>query len=149
SPSTFNLVDDGTGTANKRVYSQVSPGDYTVTENGPPAGYKLDSVTCVVDTGAPDTTASGDAATRKSTIHIASLGEVTCTYVNKLQQGAIKITKTAKNKNLGSGDQPQSGVLFSVTGPSGTFPLTTGADGTACVDHLSFGTYTVTETVPT
>jgi hypothetical protein len=66
--------------------------------------------------------------------------------------GALKIVKTAKNKNLGSGDQPQANVSFTVVGPSpstASQTLTTGSDGTKCVESLAPGSYTVTETVPT
>jgi len=45
------------------------------------------------------------------------------------------------------GTQTLSGAEFSVTGPNSySTTLTTGSDGTACVDHLPFGSYSVTET---
>jgi len=113
----------------------LSPGTYSVSESTIPSGFTLTSATC--DDNSP-----------VSAISLQNLETVTCTFVNTLQRGAIKIIKTQKNKNLGSGDQPQSGVSFTVTGPSGTFTPTTGADGTVCVGNLSFGNYTVTETVP-
>src|SRR5215471_17151773 len=66
-----------------------------------------------------------------------------CTYTNDQQLGAIKVTKVS-TKN---GNPPLAGAKFSVTGPGGfSTTLTTGSDGTACVDKLLFGSYTVTET---
>lgn len=64
--------------------------------------------------------------------------------------GAIEITKTRKHAAAGPGDHPHAGVVFTVSGGGLASPIaaTTGADGTACVDQLPFGTYTVTETVP-
>ena len=59
-------------------------------------------------------------------------------------RGAIKILKLRKHVADGPGDHPQSGVDFTVNG----FTVTTGADGTACVDNLLFGSYTVHEVTP-
>jgi hypothetical protein len=116
----------------------LQPGTYSVSENTPlPLGFVQTSAIC--DDGSP-----------VSAISLQNNETVTCTFTNTLQQGAIKITKTAKNKNLtppAVGDPPQAGVVFSVSGHTGT--VTTGTDGTACVDGLSFGNHTVTETVPT
>jgi Prealbumin-like fold domain len=72
-------------------------------------------------------------------------------FVHLATCGALKVHKTAKNKTLGSGDQPQSGVTFTVTNSSGTTVATliTGTDGTDCTEALAPGSgYTVTETVP-
>ena len=143
-PSSFDLDDDADpALSNTQVYPNVTPGSYTVTE-GALNGYVLTSLVCnsggVQDGVNP----------YKANITLGNGGDVTCTYTNTLQQGAIKISKTAKNKNLtppAVGDPPQSGVVFSVSGHTGT--VTTGVDGTACVDGLSFGNHTVTETVPT
>jgi hypothetical protein len=73
---------------------------------------------------------------------------ISLTFVDPRQTGAIKINKSAKNKSLGAGDQPQD-ASFSITGPNGySNTVSTGSDGTVCVDGLVFGDYTVTETVP-
>ncbi len=63
--------------------------------------------------------------------------------VNISNCGAIIVTKTAKNHNLGAGQHPLAGATFTVNGVS----KTTGSNGTACFDGLGLGTaYTVTET---
>jgi Prealbumin-like fold domain len=75
--------------------------------------------------------------------------------VNLNSCGAIKIVKTAKNHNSGDSlDHGQNGVTFTISGPNGysNTVVTSGSGsnaGTACVDNLTFGSYTVTETVPT
>jgi uncharacterized surface anchored protein len=57
--------------------------------------------------------------------------------------GAIKITKTSSK----TAATPLSGAKFSITAPGGTVTsVTTGTDGTVCVDHLAVGTYSVKET---
>jgi hypothetical protein len=56
--------------------------------------------------------------------------------------GAIKVVKTSSKTGNGL-----AGATFSVAGPNNfSTTLTTGSDGTACVDQLPFGSYTVTET---
>jgi hypothetical protein len=151
SPLTFKLDDDSGVTGaddtqlTTKVYNQVTPGSYTVTE-GAVTGYNLTSLTC---TTVGSATAAQDSGTGsnpyKANITIGNLGEATCTYVNSLQQGAIKLTKT--NGKGGA----LAGAKFSITqgspavGISGS-PFTTNASGEICVDHLSFGNYDVTET---
>lgn len=70
-------------------------------------------------------------------------------FVHVSTCGALKITKMAKNHNLGTGLHPESGVTFTIANSSGfSTTVTTGNDGTVCTDSLSPGSYTVTETVP-
>lgn len=119
----------------------VPTGSYTVVEHQV-ADYVLKSLTC------DDSGSTQDATDPlQADISVTPNLHVTCTYVNKLQLGAIKITKTGKNKAAGSGDQPLAGAKFSITGPNNySSTATTGSDGTVCVDSLPFGDYTVTET---
>jgi hypothetical protein len=135
SPATFTL-NDGSGKNNTQVYGPsftLQPGTYTVTEGSDPTGFAFESLSC---TGAGSST-SGETATAV----IVGGSNITCTYINKQQLGAIKVTKTSTKGTA------LQGATFSVTGPGGfSTTLTSGADGTACVDHLVFGAYHVTET---
>src|SRR5262249_40854098 len=79
-------------------------------------------------------------------ITIVADAVVTCTYVNKQQLGAIKITKTS----VKPGGSPLAGAVFAIKDSGGHAitgsPFTTPANGTVCGHHLPFGDYTVTET---
>ncbi|MGH3051651.1 MAG: prealbumin-like fold domain-containing protein, partial [Gaiellaceae bacterium] len=137
-PASFTLNDAGTDT---ETCTNVPIGNYTVAEGADPSGFVLDSLTCSATgsgTGAQDGTNP-----KQANIAIVAGGDtVTCTYVNKQQLGAIKVSKTSSKTG-----NALAGAQFSVTGPGGfSTTLTTGADGTACVDNLAFGSYTVTET---
>jgi hypothetical protein len=117
------------------VTEQLFAGTYTVTEGADPTGFTFESLSCTGGT----TSISG----RTVTINLAPLDVVTCIYQNKAQ-GAILVTKTAKNHNSGDGLQhPLAGATFTVNGVS----KQTDANGQACFDGLTVGTaYTVTET---
>ncbi len=96
-----------------------------------PANWTLTSATC--DDGSPVTNID------------VSVGEtVTCTFTNTLQLGAVKVTKTRKHAADGTGDHPHAGVNFTVNGVT----KATDSTGVACFDGLTFGSYTVHETVP-
>lgn len=134
SPSTFTLNDDPSK-VNTQVYTALQAGTYTVTEDPDPNGFAFASLNCVG--------AGGSVNGRTATAVIVGGSDITCTYINDQQLGAIKVIK-ASTKN---GNPPLAGATFSVTGPGGfSTTLTSGADGTACVDGLVFGSYSVTET---
>ncbi len=142
SPGTFSLNDNGntTGdsTGNTQVYSALHTGTYTVTEDADPSGFAFNNVSCS-GTGSSHATVAG----RQVSVAIAAGDDITCTYVNDQQLGAIQVTKES-TKN---GNPPLAGATFSVTGPGGfSQTLTTDSTGTACVEGLTFGDYTVTET---
>jgi hypothetical protein len=127
----------GDSTANTVSESNLVVGTYTVTEGADPTGFAFDSVSCQGGT----TTTNG----KTVTITLAPNDDVTCTYVNKRQLGAIKITKTS-SKPAGT---PLAGATFSITSggsPITGSPFTTDSNGSICVDHLTFGSYTVHET---
>jgi hypothetical protein len=137
-PAAFTLNDhtgaDNTGDGgNTEDCKAVPAGTYTVTEGADPAGFAFESLSCVGGT----TSTAGKTAT----ITLAPNDVVTCTYTNQQQLGAIKISKTSiKGTAL-------AGAKFSITGPGGySNSVTTGTDGSVCVDGLLFGTYSVTET---
>jgi hypothetical protein len=146
-PSSFTLNDDAgvdpdpiAGSANTEHCLNVPAGSYTVTEGALPANFVLESLTCTATTGS---SGSQDATNlSQANITVAAGGTVTCTYQNKQQLGAIKISKTSSKtgNNL-------AGAHFSITGPNGySNSVVSGANGTVCVDGLAFGAYTVTET---
>ncbi len=146
-PDSFTLNDSAgvdpspitAGTANTEHCPGVLAGTYTVTEGADPAHFAFESLTCTADDGA-----SYSISGRTATINVAPNSTVTCIYTNKLQTGAIQITKTRKHAADGPGDHPHAGVTFTVDGHSAV----TDANGVACIDGLLFGNYTVHETVP-
>jgi hypothetical protein len=112
----------------------LTAGTYHVTEGADPTGFTFKSLGCTGGT----TSTNG----RTATITLAPTDSVVCTYVNQ-GSGAIKVTKTAKNLNLGSGQHPLAGATFTVNGVS----KQTDSNGEACFDGLTIGTtYTVAET---
>jgi hypothetical protein len=155
--TTFNYTTTGSGyspfglkNGQNNDQKNLLTGSYGVTETSPAPTYVLSNIDCSASKTTNGSTATPNLQTGAIAINLAAQDVIDCTYTNTLQQGAIKITKTAKNKLLGSGDQPQGGVTFTITGssfPSGT-PVVTGTNGVACLDHLNFGSYSVAETVP-
>jgi Prealbumin-like fold domain len=140
-PSSFTLNDSGVTGTNTEDCQAVPVGSYTVTEGAEPANFALESLSCTVK--GSGTGVQHAAGSPQADITLGALDVVTCTYVNKQLLGAILITKTS-SKGLHPG---LAGATFSITGPNNySSNQTSGADGTVCVDHLPFGTYTVTET---
>jgi len=136
SPSTFSLNDSGNqsgdNAANTRKYSDQHEGTYTVTETAPAAGsgFAFNNVSCTG--GGSDTTTSG----RTATIGLDANEDIVCTYVNDQQLGAIRVKKQSIK-----GNTALPNAKFLVDGNE----VTTGSDGTVCVDHLQFGNHTVKE----
>ena len=120
-------LNDGAGKTNTKVYDNLQPGTYTVTEGADPTGFKFESLSCTGTGGS----SSGETATAV----VVGGSDITCTYVNQQQLGAIKVLKSSTKGTA------LAGAVFSIAGQS----VTTGADGTACVDHLAFGSYDVKE----
>ncbi len=139
-PSTFSLNDSGNSaggdsTGNTQVYTGLQPGNYSVSEDSPdPSGFAFNNVSC---SGGSGNSTSG----RTASIVMHAGDDVTCTYVNDQQLGAIQISKTSiKGTAL-------AGAHFSITGPgSYSNSVVSGSDGTVCVDGLVYGDYSVTET---
>jgi hypothetical protein len=147
-PASFTLNDSAgvdpapnAGSANTENCVNVQAGSgYTVTEGADPANFAFESLSCTATGSGTSVTTSGKTAT----FTIAPNGLVTCVYTNKIQLGAIQVTKTYKHAASGAGDHPQSGVSFTVNGVT----KQTDANGQACFGGLTFGSYTVHETVP-
>jgi len=138
-PASFTL-NDGAGKTNTEDCVNVPAANYTVTEGTEPANFTLESLTCTVTGGG---SGSQDGVNLfQADITVVPGGHVTCTYVN-MATGAILVTKTAKNHNLGAGAHPLAGATFTVNGVS----KVTDVNGQACFDGLTIGqAYTVAET---
>jgi hypothetical protein len=137
-PSTFSLLD----TESQDFQSpEIQEGTYSVTEGDPGPNFALTAINC---TSSGTSTFTTNVGTRTVSIDLDATDTVECTFVNTLQTGAIKITKTRKHAASGPGDHPHAGVGFTIGGT----PVTTDANGQACVDGLAFGSYDVVETVP-
>jgi hypothetical protein len=139
-PSSFTL-NDGSGKVNTEDCKLVPAGNYTVLEGAEPTNFVLEGLSCTTNglgSGSQD-----GLNPFQADITVVPLSKITCTYVNKLQEGAIKITKVSSKPAA----TPLAGATFAISGPNGySNSVTTGSDGTVCVDHLSFGAYSVTET---
>lgn len=143
-PDSFVLNDDaGVDTdppaagGNTERCVNVPAGTYTVTEGADPAGFEFVDLVCTP-------AASASILGKTATITLNPLDNVTCVYQNRRQLGAILVTKTRKHAASGPGDHPHPGVNFTVNGVT----KATDANGQACFDGLAFGSYDVTETVP-
>ena len=134
-PATFSLKNGG-----KQDYgSKVFAGSYSVSETDPSPMFAFESLDCSASSLTNGSTATVSGATVN--IVLKATDTIDCTYTNKLQLGAILISKTSTK-----GDAALAGATFSISGPSGTFSVTTGSDGTICKDGLLFGSYDVQET---
>jgi hypothetical protein len=127
----------------------------TVHETTPPTGYNAaaDQTITVTNT---DT-----CATRLAATTITPDGS---TFVDTPQLGALKVVKTAKNKNctgagtptISSGTCKQAGVQYLSGVSFGIYQsnaqvgssVSTGSDGVACFTNLPLGSYNVRETAP-
>jgi len=143
-PSGFTLNDNGNtssdSTGNTEDCINVPAGSYTVTEGAEPPNFTFESLSCTATGGGAGS--QDGTSPSQANITVVPNSVVTCTYTNK-GSGAILVSKTAKNHNLGPGQHPLAGATFTVNGVS----KTTDANGHACFDGLAIGTaYTVTET---
>ncbi len=119
------LVDSCTTAAGECGFTDVGQGEYWVVETVAPPGHNI-----------------ADPAFQHVTV--VATETVTVTFVNPRERGAILLTKFRKHAADGAGDHPHAGVDFTIAGQ----PVTTNAQGQACVDGLLFGDYDVTETLP-
>jgi prealbumin domain-containing protein len=139
-PSTFSLKD---GEA-QDYGATVHAGSYSVTESGLAANFELSGLDCSASDAGNGSVITPDLGTATVSFDLEAGDTVDCTYTNKLNTGAILVSKTRKHAADGPGDHPQSGVDFTVNGVTHS----TGANGEACFDGLPFGTYSVHETLP-
>jgi Prealbumin-like fold domain len=134
-PATFTLQNGG-----QQDFLSLVPGTYGTAETVP-EGWDLESATC-------------DNGDDPDAVDLGPGDDVTCTYTNVVERGALSIHKSAKHAAAPGGTKNHGGVTFTVTNATnGTSAVVeTDADGNACVADLpvSFldGDYTITETVP-
>ncbi len=138
--SNFTLDDDGdnnNGTSNTQVFSGLAPGNYSVTE-GNVAGWSLTGNLNCVD---PTTNSTINLGNKTATINLAASENVTCTFVNTLQQAHLTLVKTVTNDN--GGNAAATAWTLSASGPT---PIS-GATGNASVTNAAVnnGTYTLSE----
>lgn len=139
SPFTLTPTATGAAGADEEEFSNLVPGSYDVAETVP-NNWNLTSASC-------------DNGDDPGSITLDAGEDVTCTFVNERERGAIEITKTRKHAAAAGGEGPHAGVTFTITGgdlPADGVTATTDANGVACVDGLLDGSYNVAETtVPT
>jgi hypothetical protein len=135
-PGAFTL-----GHGQAQEYNNVLFGNgYTVVEDVLPTNWEFVSLDCSASTGVTPAIAGAQV-----TFDINDAADVLdCTYTNRQQLGAIRVTKTRKHAADGPGPHPHAGVSFTIAGQS----VTTDANGQACVDGLTFGSYDAVETLP-
>jgi plastocyanin len=138
SPATFSLDDDANGTLpNQRIFEDLGPGTYTVTEDADPAGWELDELDCTG--GGPDTST----ADRTATIELDFGETVVCTFTNQ-GVGSIAIVKNAVP------DAAQD-FTFTTTGGLSPSPFSLDDDADVTLSNtqsfpgVNAGSYTVTE----
>jgi hypothetical protein len=134
-PASFDLTttDEGAAGSDSTTYSDLLAGTYDVAETLP-AGWDLTSATC-------------DDGSDPASIGIDAGEDVTCTFVNTLQQGALKILKNSTKGGAVAND----GAVFSYDSSSVTDNGSGDEDsavGAVCVSGLAPGDYTVNETSP-
>jgi hypothetical protein len=136
---TFTLTPTAVGPAgaDAQAFTNLDTGSYGVSETVP-AGWNLRSATC-------------DNGNDPASITLGAGDDVTCTFVNEVERGAIQITKYRKHAAAEGGTDVHAGVEFTITGgdlAAEGVTVTTDANGEACLAGLLYGEYTVTETVP-
>jgi outer membrane autotransporter protein len=128
--TTVNVTTSGSPNGTGTQSTNLTPATYTVSET-PPAGWQLDSISCVKN--------SGTGSSSGTTVTLNAGDEHTCTVTNS-KKGTIVVQKTAAN---GDGT-----TQFNFTGGLGAFSLTPPANGTVSqtFSNLTPGNFSVTET---
>lgn len=148
SPSTFILDDDSDSTnSNTQSYSNLlvttnTGNDYTITE-GSISGWALSfGIPVCSVASANGGTQSGNTSTRTVSITLQEGEDVSCTFINDLQQATLTLQKTVTNNN--GGTAAAADWTLSASGPT----TISGATGSTTVTNatVSIGTYIISET---
>ena len=130
-PVNFNITTSG-GTGSK-LYSNVLPGSYSVTENTP-ANWVQGTISCL-----DGTDPIGNVNNSTASFSLAAGHSIVCTF-NNTGQGQLKIVKNTVGGNDTFG--------FTVNGPTPLTPniLTSGGTGNTGFSTVTAGNYSVSET---
>ena len=144
-PSSFNLVDDGTAT-NTHLFDNITTfTTYGFTENTP-SGWNLDSRGCVVDPSTDNggTTSNSGASTASI---VMKEGEFwTCTYNNSLQAGTLIVKKFVTNNDGGTAVPSNWSIHVKSSGSDVSGSPQAGDDTTGTSYTLAPGGYVASET---
>jgi hypothetical protein len=135
-PGSFSLKDDGVQT-----FTDLVPGQFSVTEDAPTGAYSLEHIDCIDATG--NTTTSLE--TRTASIDVAGGETVTCTFTNrKAPNGTIIVRKQT------TPDEDPNATDFGFTATAGLTPspFTLKDDGEQVFNDVAPGDYSVMEDAP-
>jgi hypothetical protein len=139
-PPTFTLVD--AGPSQDFQSPEIQAGSYSVTESDPGPNFTLTAINC---TSSGTSTFTTNLVTRTVSIDLDATDTASCTFVNTLQVGALRILKNSTK----GGPASEAGAVFSYDGASVTDNGAGDEDpdvGEVCVSGLLTGDYDVTET---
>jgi hypothetical protein len=135
-PPTFNLSNGG-----EQDYTDLSPGDYSVTESSVPAGWNLKSLVCTASgTG---TSYSVNGATVSITLDVTGL--VDCTYTNHTNLSpTITTTLSEESVPIGTTVHDSAELHGATANAGGTVTYTVYTDTNCSQNPIDAGTVTVT-----
>ncbi len=105
--SNFSLVDDGINNTYYTTFSNLTSGNYSITES-PTTGWSLTNLSCLDNNSSQSV---GSITSSTASLSLTAGQNVTCTYTNTRDTGNIVINKTA----IGGDDI----FGYAITGPSG------------------------------
>jgi uncharacterized repeat protein (TIGR01451 family) len=111
-----------------------------------PAGWKLDSASCAIQTATPTTTGT-TTATGIDNLEIRSGLETICTFNDSLAQGTLRVIKTVVNDNGGT-KAAADFTLHVKSGGTDVAGSPAAGSATGTVYTLASGTYVVSEDAP-
>ena len=121
----FGFTATGSGVSNfdlsgggEKSFTDLQPGNYTVSESTLPPAWGLDNVVCTASGAGTSTNASTPQPGPGVTITLGFRGDVVCTYTNK-RQPMLTLVKSVVNSN--GGTALPSAWTLSASGSSGSF----------------------------